>query len=264
MAERKNISKKTRFEVLKRDNFQCQYCGDRAPDTCLEVDHMQPVAEGGDNDVINLITSCVDCNQGKGACVLDPSTTIEKQRQWRVKVKEDRLQLQMLTRLRESLAVVREQDVDEVCAAIGRYRGAEFSPDKYVQRKIRWWLSSYSVDQIIRAVKISYTEYLEAEGQPGSGESSSYAFLHVPRIAAAMSGDLKMPHLQHLYSIRESLRNSLPYLDDIACARMLEEAFEHGTLIECLKKLFFACREWESFGHLLEGFLDCYDDDWVR
>lgn len=27
MAERKNISTKTRFEVFKRDGFKCQYCG---------------------------------------------------------------------------------------------------------------------------------------------------------------------------------------------------------------------------------------------
>lgn len=27
----RNISKKIRFEVFKRDNFTCQYCGRKAP-----------------------------------------------------------------------------------------------------------------------------------------------------------------------------------------------------------------------------------------
>lgn len=68
---RKSLSKKTRFEIFKRDNFTCQYCGKQPPDVILVVDHIEPVAEGGDNDTLNLITSCEECNQGKGARRLD-------------------------------------------------------------------------------------------------------------------------------------------------------------------------------------------------
>lgn len=46
MAERKTISKKTRFEVFKRDSFTCQYCGRTAPDVILEIDHINPVNNG--------------------------------------------------------------------------------------------------------------------------------------------------------------------------------------------------------------------------
>ena len=54
MAVRKAISKKLRFEVFKRDNFTCQYCGRMAPDVVLEVDHINAVANGGDNNILNL------------------------------------------------------------------------------------------------------------------------------------------------------------------------------------------------------------------
>lgn len=67
MAKRKPISKKARFEIFKRDGFVCQYCGAHPPETVLHVDHIIPVAEGGDNDQDNLITSCEACNLGKGA-----------------------------------------------------------------------------------------------------------------------------------------------------------------------------------------------------
>ena len=67
MAERKALSKKLRFEVFKRDKFTCQYCGRMAPDVILEVDHINPVAEGGNNNFNNLVTACQDCNRGKGA-----------------------------------------------------------------------------------------------------------------------------------------------------------------------------------------------------
>ena len=78
MAERKGITKSTRFEVFKRDKFKCQYCGRTAPDVILEVDHILPVAEGGGNDLFNLITSCRDCNRGKGKKKLDDESSIKK------------------------------------------------------------------------------------------------------------------------------------------------------------------------------------------
>lgn len=61
------LSKTVRFEVFKRDGFKCQYCGAQPPDVTLEADHVIPLAEGGPNDMDNLITSCFACNRGKGA-----------------------------------------------------------------------------------------------------------------------------------------------------------------------------------------------------
>lgn len=56
-GKRKAISKSVRFEVFKRDNFRCQYCGATAPDVLLELDHVMPVAGGGDSEILNLLTS---------------------------------------------------------------------------------------------------------------------------------------------------------------------------------------------------------------
>lgn len=67
---RKSISKKLRFEVFKRDSFECQYCGAHPPGILLHVDHIHPVADGGTNDIDNLVTSCESCNFGKGARLL--------------------------------------------------------------------------------------------------------------------------------------------------------------------------------------------------
>lgn len=71
MPERQALSKKMRFEIFKRDGFTCQYCGRQPPEIVLEVDHIVPVADGGMSDVMNLITSCRPCNQGKGKRRLD-------------------------------------------------------------------------------------------------------------------------------------------------------------------------------------------------
>lgn len=66
-SRRKALSKKTRFEVFKRDGFKCQYCGAHPPAVILEPDHIKPVADGGTNDMDNLVTACFSCNRGKAA-----------------------------------------------------------------------------------------------------------------------------------------------------------------------------------------------------
>lgn len=65
------ISPRTRFAVLKRDGFTCQYCGAGAPDVQLHVDHVRPVSKGGGGGMGNLKTACKDCNIGKGVTELD-------------------------------------------------------------------------------------------------------------------------------------------------------------------------------------------------
>lgn len=63
--KRQPLSKRTRFDVFKRDGFVCQYCGAHPPTVVLHVDHVVPVAEGGKNDIDNLVTACESCNLGK-------------------------------------------------------------------------------------------------------------------------------------------------------------------------------------------------------
>lgn len=72
--KRKSIPQRTRFAILKRDNFRCQYCGKTSEQTQLEVDHIIPVAKGGADDEGNLITSCKICNRGKLVDDVIPNT----------------------------------------------------------------------------------------------------------------------------------------------------------------------------------------------
>ena len=73
MSKRKAISPKKRFQALRRDRFRCVYCGSSPPSVRLEVDHLSPVAEGGTNDLFNLVTACSICNNGKRASLLSPA-----------------------------------------------------------------------------------------------------------------------------------------------------------------------------------------------
>jgi len=61
------VTKRTRYEVLKRDNHTCRYCGASAPNATLTVDHVTPVALGGSDAPDNLVAACRDCNAGKAS-----------------------------------------------------------------------------------------------------------------------------------------------------------------------------------------------------
>lgn len=68
------LSKRLRFEILRRDNHACRYCGRSAPEVQLSVDHVIPVALGGSDEPSNLAASCRDCNGGKTSSSPDQST----------------------------------------------------------------------------------------------------------------------------------------------------------------------------------------------
>jgi len=91
LSARKSLGKKLRFEVFKRDGFTCQYCGSHPPAAILQVDHVHPVAEGGTNDIDNLITSCDGCNQGKGARLLSDSPPSLAERSEELREREDQI-----------------------------------------------------------------------------------------------------------------------------------------------------------------------------
>lgn len=71
------VSKRLRYEILRRDQHTCRYCGASAPDAPLRVDHVTPVALGGTDEPSNLATSCEPCNSGKSSSTVDAATVAD-------------------------------------------------------------------------------------------------------------------------------------------------------------------------------------------
>ncbi|MGW6578921.1 HNH endonuclease [Streptomyces globisporus] len=63
------VSKRLRYEILRRDKHACRYCGATAPDVPLRVDHVIPVALGGSDAPENLVAACEPCNSGKTSTI---------------------------------------------------------------------------------------------------------------------------------------------------------------------------------------------------
>lgn len=71
------VSRRLRFEILRRDGHTCRYCGAKAPDVTLTVDHVIPVTLGGGDEPNNLVTACQPCNAGKSSIPADAALVEE-------------------------------------------------------------------------------------------------------------------------------------------------------------------------------------------
>jgi 5-methylcytosine-specific restriction endonuclease McrA len=60
--------KLTKREILRRDNYTCQYCGQRS--ARLTLDHVRPRRLGGAHWWDNLVAACPSCNHRKGGRTL--------------------------------------------------------------------------------------------------------------------------------------------------------------------------------------------------
>lgn len=62
----KRIVRFNRQNVLARDKWRCQYCGEKKPTKELTYDHVIPRSKGGTTCWTNISASCLRCNLQKG------------------------------------------------------------------------------------------------------------------------------------------------------------------------------------------------------
>ena len=151
-AKRKGLSKKSRFDVFKRDGFTCQYCGAHPPQAVLHVDHIVPVAEGGGNEETNLVTACDHCNLGKAANSLEsiPQSLASRA----AEVAEREAQLRGYS---EVMAAQRDRIYDD-CWEVAGIFVHQFQKDgirKDWFQSIRNFVEKIGVHECIRAMEIA-------------------------------------------------------------------------------------------------------------
>lgn len=247
MAKRKSISKQLRFEVFKRDGFKCQYCGCSAPDVILHVDHIDPVSKGGDNDVMNLITSCQSCNLGKSDRVLSDQTMLEKQRRQLQELNERREQMEMMLRWRESLQEFNDEVVDVLVTTINGLMTSSHVNETGIAT-IKKWLKKFTLAELLDAAEDSAMKYLKTQG--GHGDDVGGFFNYIPRIAAAKR---KPESERQILYVRGILRNRLSYVNEAQSLVLMKDAIKAGVSIEEITDLAKTTSSWTAFRTALEG-----------
>ncbi|MCP5245714.1 MAG: HNH endonuclease [Burkholderiales bacterium] len=149
---RKPISKKVRFNIFKRDGFKCQYCGSTPPSVVLEVDHINPVSNGGNNDPINLITACFDCNRGKSNGLLNsiPESVVDKSEL----ITEKLEQVKAYERLIKSKKRYEEKQIDEVQNTFNMYFEG-YSFNKKFRESVRLFVQKLPIDSVTNAMQVA-------------------------------------------------------------------------------------------------------------
>lgn len=256
----KALSKKTRFEVFKRDKFTCQYCGRSAPDVTLQADHIDPRAKGGKDDLLNLITSCTDCNQGKSDRILSDDSALKKRKQQLDELQERREQLEMMMEWHRSLIDLEEQTVTEL-SDFWTQLIVGYQLNEVGLESLKRWVKRFGINEVIEAMKISTSQYLEYDSGANdpsipTRESAAKALGYIPRICASRKREEGKPYLKDLYYIRGILKNRLSYVNEWMTIQLLEQALEVGYSIDQLKEYAKTVRNWASFRATIEDWIE--------
>lgn len=222
MTKRVSLSKKTRFEVFKRDGFKCQYCGKSAPDVILEVDHIVPVCNGGDNEMLNLVTSCFDCNRGKSGNELSDHAVVTKQIEQLQEINERREQLEMIANWRQELLSLNQAKADIIHAELCRRYGV-----KELTNQSKMFLlqiaTKYKMEDIFVAIDSAFAK---------ANTTLAKSFQDIGKI---LSNSKYTPEQQRLMYCRGILRNRLngATYNDLKAITLLTNARKAGyDLIE--------------------------------
>ena len=247
--KRKTISKKLRFEVFKRDNFTCQYCGRMAPDIVLEVDHINPVKNGGDNNILNLITSCFDCNRGKGKRLLNQNDEIKKQQEMLKEINKKREQLEMLIKWKQELRKLDEKMVDEI-EEILKVTNSHFS--EYGRKNCLKNIKKYGFEEVYESTKISVEQYYNEDDE----ESVKKTFDYIEKICAMREKQRKNPNLYKINYLIKIAKNRLSYINEAKLRKLLEKNYTENDF-EILKSIFCDTKSWtELYNDLYEIYME--------
>jgi len=247
MSKRKPLSNKVRFEVFKRDSFTCQYCGKMSPDVVLQVDHLKPVSNGGDNDIMNLVTACVECNSGKSNTPLSDNVLLSKQQQQLTELNERKQQMEMMFEWKRGLLSLEEDAVLKTCEYWNK-KISGYALNHMGEEQLRKLVKKYSVSEVLNAMDISEQIYIEhdEDGQC-TQESVQTAFNKLNGVCSINRKKKKLPGFEKLFYARGILRKRFFYVDESLCMKLLEECLSLGASISDLLRISKRARNWTAW-----------------
>ena len=220
MTKRKTISKKNRFEIFKRDKFICQFCGNTPPGVVLEIDHIKPVCEGGTNELINLVTSCFDCNRGKGPRELDDKSALVAQKNQLDILQEKREQMDLMLQWSDGLRELDNDLNDNVIKRINE-KMAPFSINESYKKNIANITKKHTLVDILKAIDISAEKYLRFDYDGSTTEESAKDYVN--KISGILF-NLNRSELERKISyIKGICRNRFSYWNDVTGAIILNK-----------------------------------------
>jgi hypothetical protein len=253
VSKRKAISKTTRFEVFKRDSFTCQYCGGKAPECILQVDHIDPVARGGGNEILNLVTACVVCNSGKGARALSDATAVAKQHAQLAELQERREQLEMLMQWKTALAEMADTTTGWLVAHWTKLTEG-FGLSETGRSTLARLVREFSFDEVTTAID-SATAARLVRGSDGkfTHASAVEAFAYVTKVVKWKRKAAENPMLDAIYHARSIARKRCAYyFNEGHVLAALQRAWDGGVSAADLRAAAARCRTVTDLQSILD------------
>lgn len=240
MTKRKQISPKIRFEVLKRDSFTCQYCGKKAPDVVLEIDHIKPVAKGGANEIMNYVTSCKCCNIGKGAREIGDQSELAMQRKAIEELQERRNQIELMLKWKKSLSDAHANEAELISEHITEATGWDCS--NAAKSELKKLIKRFGFEIVFDSTEAAYEQYFHYNGDREKEKSS---WCHAFGKIGAIAYNKKNPAHAHKNYCLSVLKNRIGYVNsglfyvlygqlmDLASGDSEREALKDEIMREC-------------------------------
>lgn len=252
-TKRKSLSKKTRFEVFKRDSFKCQYCGASAPDAILEVDHIDPISKDGADEMVNYITACRPCNAGKSDRKLDDNTTLAKQKAQLDELNERREQLEMMMTWRKGMKEIGDLQVESASDAWSEV-AVGWSLNEKGLKELKAHITKYGLAAVLSGIDKANESYIKTDEQTGNATADSVALAWTK-----LGGILVMANLpdeeRGLHYVKGILRNRLSYVP-YTVVRDLKYALMCGVSAEDMKLEAKNTRSWTAFSQWLDSAIE--------
>ena len=151
------VTKKIRFEVFKRDGFQCGYCGKAPPSVVLECDHVQPKSQGGLDDINNLITACFECNRGKKNV---PLAQIPPKLKDNLEVlHEKEAQVAEYNRYLKKIYARERRQIAKISAMFEKYYPEKTFSERFIKNSLKKFIRHLPKAKIIDAAETSFGSF---------------------------------------------------------------------------------------------------------
>jgi hypothetical protein len=242
MVKRKAIKQSIRFEVFKRDSFTCQYCGRKAPDVILEIDHIIPVSKGGNNSIENLVSACRECNGGKSDKKLSELSEVEKSRVQIEELQEKKNMTDMIIKWKQGLNDTLKYQTSEIESVFfGECNTAGFSMSDPYRKSLKSNIRKFGFDIMLDSVYIAVENYVKT----GSPEEIDFALKKLPGIAFNKFTELHNPD-------KASMRRVM----NIACNNL---NISPKQFYSCFPSTLYNTEHEETVVHLISASDDEYD-----
>lgn len=199
---------------------------------------------------MNLITSCHDCNSGKGKRKLSENNEVKKQQDQLRQLNEKREQIEMMLEWRNELLNFDNEQIDKIEELFSSYcTGRTFTESG--RKTISKLIKKYGFIEVYDCTRISAETYYDTEDP----ETASDVFNYISRICYNRKMQNEIPVLKDVNYIVKIAKNRLSYLNSYKLKDFLCDYMSFDE-VEDIKDIVKSSRNWTDLRESLYEYFD--------